>query len=330
MSFSLQDNFTKMKFTKYSIEISSGNSTPFKWSIHESYQDIYEYLISIIKDQIIFDRFSKKSFEFLDLRAKIVNQIIQICSNFKLRNETLFKTVQIFDMYCWKISNFQTFTKNKSENLGQSSEEARQLSLTEMLKELKIIIVICLNIACKQEEINCNYISYFKENMLDDEEKNEFYELKTLIEKETDILKVIKFRIATPSFYVFNNVFVQLCIIRYFRTNNKLVAIDFQNFITLFVRLNDIIVKVYCTLHESVYISPLYSGLICVKATFIHFKDLYSCNLSNLDKFLTSLLNSTSYEMEFDFVDNVSYKLFSLIKSKNLRVASRRETDDAI
>jgi hypothetical protein len=323
MSLSRQENFNKMKFNRYSNAICSRNSTPYKWSLNEHHEDIFEYLISIIKDQIIFDGFSKKSIEFLDLRAKIVNQIIQICDNFKLRNETLFKTVQIFDMYCWKISNFQNFLKIEIENFDHPNEnENDPLTLIKMLKELKIIIVICLNIACKQEEINCNYISYLKEHLLDDPEKNEIYDLKTLIKKEIEIMKVINFRIAAPSIYVFINVLIEFIIMEYFRKNPKIDASDLQNFITHFVRLNDVIIKVYCTLHESVFISPLYSALICIKATLIQFENLYQNNLFNMDKFLTNLIDSTSYEIEYEFVDRVSNRLFSLIKSKNLRLNS--------
>jgi len=330
MSLIFQEKFTKTKLLKNFIGISSRDPTPCLWDLNENFDNISVYLNSIIKEQIIFDGFSNKSIEFLDLRAKIVNQIIQICNNFKLKSETLFKSVQIFDIYCWKISKFQTFkvnnaatcTTNDNSNCENIFNSDDQSSLSDLLKELKTIIVLCLNIACKFEEINCSYISYFKEHLLDEDENKEFYQLPDLIKKETEILKIINFKLASPSFYVFNNVYIELVILEYSRVDCNLDKNEIQKFITRLVRINDVIVKVYCTLHESVYISPLYSGLICIKATFIYFEYLYKRNLSYLDNYLSNILHSTNYEIEIDFLERVSNRLFSLIKSKNLKIVS--------
>jgi hypothetical protein len=333
MSLGVRQNFPRIKFAKNFSQISSKSPIPYVWNIVDDLENIFVYLDSIIKDQIIFDGFSAKSIEFLDLRAKIVNQMIQICQNFRLKNETLYKTVQIFDLFCWKISNFRSFSFknnyggetdniNKDENkntIDQANRNSTNSYLRDMLKELKIIIVLCLNIACKLEEINCNYIIYFKENLLDDEEKNDFFDLKELVKRETEILKIINFKVATPSFYVFNNVYMQLLNMEIFRTSNKLDFEEIQNIITHLVKVNDTILKVYCTLHESVYISPLYSGLICIKATLLQFEDLYLSNLSNLKKYLSNLIYSSSYMMDSEFVDLVSARLFSLIKSKKIK-----------
>ena len=78
MSLIFQEKFDKTKLLKNLIGISSRDPTPCLWNLNENFDNIAVYLKSIIKEQIIFDGFSNKSIEFLDLRAKIVNQIIQI------------------------------------------------------------------------------------------------------------------------------------------------------------------------------------------------------------------------------------------------------------
>jgi len=221
MSLRKREKFGGIRFLNHSNEISKRNHHSYMWKTEDCQENLLDYLDSIIKDQIIFDGFTNNSIEFLDLRAKIVNQIIQICKNFRLKNETLFKTVQIFDVYCWKISNFRSFSSknisgntiddssledNKNFHESAAGTKTTNSSISEMLRELKIIIVLCLNIACKLEEINCNYINYFKENLLDDVDKNDLYDLKELIKQELEILKKINYKISAPSFYVFNNV----------------------------------------------------------------------------------------------------------------------------
>jgi hypothetical protein len=337
MSLSEREKFVGIEFQKKLDQISNRNHACCKWKIEENQENILDYLDSIIKDQIIFDGFTNKSIEFLDLRTKIVNQIIQICNNFKLKNETLFKTVQIFDLYCWKISNFRSFSSKNivGSKIDDSSLEDRKFFHDpaastkttnsyhrEMLRELKIIIVLCLNIACKLEEINCNYINYFKENLLDDVDQNDLFDMKDLIKHELEILKKINFKISAPSFYVFNNVYLQLLIKETFRTYNKLGFDQTHIMVMYLIKINDVILKEYCTLHESVYISPLYSGMICIKATLLQFEDMYSSILSNLSKYLSHFINSSSFEIDTDFIDLVSARLFALIKSKNLKFSN--------
>lgn len=117
-------------------------------------------------------------------------------------------------------------------------------------------------------------------------------------------------------------VYLQLIIKEILSTNNKLGFDQIHIMVMYLLKINDVILKVYSTLHESVYISPLYSGMICIKATLILFEDVCSSTLSKLSKYLSHLTNSSSFEIDSDFIDLVSARLFALIKSKNVKFSN--------
>jgi len=84
----------------------------------------------------------------------------------------------------------------------------------ENMNEIQLSAVACLNLACKLEEINCNYMSFLKEHLLDDAKNQSYsaYTLKDLSKKETEILRVLKYKLSSPTIYDFNNIFLQIAI----------------------------------------------------------------------------------------------------------------------
>ena len=105
-----------------------------------------------------------------EIRPQIINWIIFLCDNLNVSIQTLFRTIIIFDQYIGKIKN---------ENLNE--------------KNLKLIAIGSLSLGTKIEEINCNYIKFFTDKVLNTPNNNE-YSYKDLSKMEFKILNILNFK----------------------------------------------------------------------------------------------------------------------------------------
>lgn len=76
-------------------------------------------------------------------RANMVNWLSFLCGKLNFSDQTLFRSVSIFDQYISKMT------------IDEASELDQQY--------LNLITIACLSLATKLEEINCNYISFLNE-----------------------------------------------------------------------------------------------------------------------------------------------------------------------
>ena len=79
-------------------------------------------------------------------RTNMVNWLSFLCNKLNLSEQTLFRSISLFDQYFSRISPEQTI------NLNQDN--------------LNLITIACLSLSTKLEEINCNYISFLNEKYL--------------------------------------------------------------------------------------------------------------------------------------------------------------------
>ena len=79
-------------------------------------------------------------------RANMVDWLSFLCSKLNFSEQTLFRSVSIFDEYISKLT----------------IDEASQIDQ----KYLNLITITCLSLATKLEEINCNYISFLNDKVL--------------------------------------------------------------------------------------------------------------------------------------------------------------------
>jgi hypothetical protein len=112
-------------------------------------------------------------------RASMVDWLSFLCSKLNFTDQTLFRSVSIFDEY---ISNL---TIDDSSMINQ--------------QYLNLIAIACLSLASKLEEINCNYISFLNEKVLNTPNEKIFTNTD-LTNMEIQILKSLQYNtmISTP------------------------------------------------------------------------------------------------------------------------------------
>ena len=93
--------------------------------------------------------------ELISTRTQMVDWLIFLCHNLSFRCETLFRAVSIFDLYIAKVQHEVVFS----------------------IYELKLVAIASLSLATKIEEINCNFVNFLTNNVLNGE--NPSIDIKT-------------------------------------------------------------------------------------------------------------------------------------------------------
>ena len=127
-------------------------------------------------------------------RANMVNWLSFLCSKLNFSDQTLFRSVSIFDEYISKLT---------IDNASQINQQY-----------LNLITIACLSLATKLEEINCNYISFLNEKVLNTPDAKIFTN-NDLTNMEFQILKLLQYNtmFSTPLDFleiyldIFTNVF---------------------------------------------------------------------------------------------------------------------------
>ena len=129
-------------------------------------------------------------------RTNMLNWLSFLCSKLNFSDQTLFRSISLFDQYFSRISPEQAI------NLDQLN--------------LNLITIACLSLSTKLEEINCNYISFLNEKVLNSP-NSKIFTNKDLTQMEIQILKTLKFKTlySTPLDFleiyleIFRNIIVQ-------------------------------------------------------------------------------------------------------------------------
>ena len=108
-----------------------------------------------------------------EARVNMVNWLSFLCAKLNFTEQTLFRSVSIFDQYMSKVSLDEVI------NLDQNN--------------LNIITIACLSLSTKLEEINCNYISFLNEKVLN-APNSKVFSNKDLTKMELSILKTLKYK----------------------------------------------------------------------------------------------------------------------------------------
>ena len=105
-------------------------------------------------------------------RTNMVNWLSFLCGKLNFSDQTLFRSVSIFDQYISKMT------------MDEASELDQQY--------LNLITIACLSLATKLEEINCNYISFLNEKVLNSP-NSQIFTNKDLTNMEFKILKTLNY-----------------------------------------------------------------------------------------------------------------------------------------
>ena len=108
-----------------------------------------------------------------DSRSIIISWLSFLCSKLNFKDQSLFRCVSIFDQYISRIS------KEEALNLDKDY--------------LSLVAIACLSLATKLEEINCNYVKFLNEKVLNSP-NSKVYTIKDLTSMELKILKALKYK----------------------------------------------------------------------------------------------------------------------------------------
>ena len=108
-----------------------------------------------------------------DSRSVLISWLSFLCSKLNFTEQSLFRCVSIFDQYISRIS------KEEASNLDKDY--------------LSLVAIACLSLATKLEEINCNYVKFLNEKVLNSP-NSKVYTIKDLTSMELKILKTLKYK----------------------------------------------------------------------------------------------------------------------------------------
>ena len=122
-------------------------------------------------------------------RSNMVNWLSFLCNKLNFAEQTLFRSISLFDQYISKLS-------------------IEQAANTDQLT-LNLITIACLSLSTKLEEINCNYISFLNEKVINTPESKTFTN-KDLTKMELTILKTLKFKTLYSTPLDFMDIYIEI------------------------------------------------------------------------------------------------------------------------
>jgi hypothetical protein len=325
---------------------------PLDWHTKVDVAELQDYFTNIRKSQVILkpfevERESDQNLlkEVFQRRLKVVGYLQLLCTSYGFRNETFFKSLQLFDTYMYKlVAKILSAKKMMRERDREKDHEIKHIvepaqnEFSEFFGSLILYAVLCLSLACKLEEVNCNYLPFFNDNLL----KGKFnFTVQQLNLKETEILKKFNFKVSMPTLFQFNNTFVQLVIHEIFSSEDKFYSdmlyekencnlfanscgansvtygttpFDKHKVAQLLLQVNDQFVKNYTELPECIFNSPLTSALICFKASLLYLSQQYNVDIFTVQERLNKFVYSSVKNLEYiQKIDVEAYKVYTRV-----------------
>ena len=176
-----------------------------------------------------------------ETRNNMVKWLLFLCNTLNFNTQTLFRSVLIFDKF---ISRSKLC---KLEN-GQLTQE-----------KLNLITIACLSLSTKLEEVNCNYVSFFTEKVLN-LPNCKIFTIKDLTKMELVILKQLNFKTLYTTAYDFMLFYIQ--IFQYFFNPNIILVNNIKIFAENIMKEN-INTNIFLKMTQTDY------ALACLSQAFI-------------------------------------------------------------
>lgn len=180
---------------------------------------------------------------FSNARNKLVQWVIQICQKLYLKPETMHRTICMFDAYI-------SLNKKKWDVID--------------INELKFMLVACLSISTKLNELNANYIKFFTDQILNSKNSNikgKQYSYEDLSLTEMLLIRYIDYNTNAPNVYHFNSIFMRIC----------LIEIDSSITKEALIRLNSKVLNSFLLTKYVVQLSAVNSAIMVLNETLTHF-----------------------------------------------------------
>lgn len=178
---------------------------------------------------------------FFSIRSELVDWIIKICQRLRFKKETLYRTISIFDRYV-------------------SSMKVIQSSID--ISKFKLIIITCLSIATKVNEVNANYLKFFTQNILNTHSHTKYSSSDVYME-ECEILSKINYCINSSNICQFSSIFEKVCVMFFKNTRSK------QKFISI----NDSMLIEYIKSPKCIELSPVKGATMIVNTALSLFME---------------------------------------------------------
>ena len=175
-------------------------------------------------------------------RNNMVTWLSFLCDTLNFNIQTLFRSIIIFDKF---ISSSNICNLEINTNLTQ--------------EKLNLIAVACLSLGTKLEEINCNYVSFFTEKVLN-LPNCKIFTVKDLTEMELNILKELKFKTLYNTSYDFMAFYFE--VFKYYFNPNKQFCDNLKN-ITENIMKQNIKSDIFLNMTQSEY------AFLCLNQAFI-------------------------------------------------------------
>ena len=122
-------------------------------------------------------------------RTNMVNWLSFLCNKLNFTDQTLFRSITLFDQYISRIPLSEVMYLNQDK--------------------LNLITIACLSLSTKLEEINCNYISFLNEKVLNSP-NSQIFTNKDLTKMELIILKELKYKSIYSTPLDFIDIYIEL------------------------------------------------------------------------------------------------------------------------
>ena len=176
-----------------------------------------------------------------ETRNNMVKWLVFLCDTLKFNLQTLFRSVIIFDIFI-----------SRSKICKLENEELTQ-------EKLNLVTIACLSLATKLEEVNCNYVSFFTEKVLNTP-NCEIFTVKDLTKMELNILKELNFKTLYTTSYDFMLFYIE--IFKYFFNPNPIFVQNIKVLVENVMKQN-INTNIFLNMPQTDY------ALTCMNQSFI-------------------------------------------------------------
>lgn len=240
------------------------------------------------------ERINIKNNEFFEneTRNNMVKWLVFLCDTLNFNTQTLFRSVIIFDKFI------------SSSNIIYDEDFTQE--------KLNLITIACLSLGTKLEEINCNYVSFFTEKVLN-LPNCEIFTVKDLTNMELIILKELNYNTLYTTSIDFVSFYLD--IFQYFFNPNQQFSQNIQKLAENMMKQN-IMTNAYLNMTQDEY------AFACLNQTFIQIgmmgainqirNTLMLFNINNLMKKNKSLDDNNDCNDSDDIQHNLEVNLLTL------------------
>ena len=187
------------------------------------------------------EKIDTKSSELFEneTRNNMVKRLSFLCETLNFNTQTLYRSVIIFDKFI-SVSDLL-----ENEDLTQ--------------EKMNLITIGCLSLATKLEEINCNYVKFFTDKVINLPDC-QIFSVKDLTNMEMTILKKLKFKTLYTTSYDFLIYYLNLT--EYLYNFPKFFIENIKNY-ALFLMKQNINTNLFLSMRQSDY------AFFCLQQAFI-------------------------------------------------------------